>query len=407
MKLWQFPVSVIMALTFLAGSVLLWRFARNTGIGKVITGGWLCLGSIAAVSVMTAIDGTWPVNMHRSIPFLLAVIAMMVSLSFTVLDSLKASRGVPYLLVHTGLFLLLSGAFWGAPDKVDCRMTVDRVSACNMAYSADGGAVPLPFGITLEEFRTERYDDGVSPKQYSSTLDIDGKSFVTSVNHPCRYRGYFIYQYGFDSLHGEYSVLKLVKDPWLPLIYAGFLLLFVGTVGGMKRTWNSRYIIVAIILTAVIFTVISTARINFKVLMPALRSLWFVPHLALYMLAYSSLAVALITGIVGFFAGNAGKLSALSGKLLDTASSLLLTGMLCGAIWAKAAWGDWWTWDAKECWAAVTWLLTLAGRHLPTGIRRKGIALTLSILLAFAAMQVAWYGVDSLPASQTSMHTYR
>ena len=61
--------------------------------------------------------------------------------------------------------------------------------------------------------------------------------------------------------------------------------------------------------------------------------------------------------------------------LLQTSSCLLLIGMLCGAVWAKQAWGDYWTWDPKECWAMATWMLTLIGMHL----RRVAVPVRLSI----------------------------
>ena len=75
--------------------------------------------------------------------------------------------------------------------------------------------------------------------------------------------------------------------------------------------------------------------------------------------------------------------------------------MLCGAVWAKQAWGDYWTWDPKECWAAATWLLTLAGTHLP----KKNLKLAFAVI-AFLAMQMTWYGVNHLPPSSNSLHTY-
>ena len=77
--------------------------------------------------------------------------------------------------------------------------------------------------------------------------------------------------------------------------------------------------------------------------------------------------------------------------------------MLCGAVWAKQAWGNYWTWDAKECWAAATWLLSLAGTHLPSSGRKNRLLFT---VLAFIAMQMTWYGVNFLPSSGQSLHTY-
>lgn len=136
-------------------------------------------------------------------------------------------------------------------------------------------------------------------------------------------------------------------------------------------------------------------------MMPALRSLWFIPHVIIYMLAYSVLAISLVMGLIGL-SGRKGAEDT-GRKMLATASSLLVLGMLCGAVWAKYAWGQYWTWDGKECWAAATWLLTLLGTHIP---KKSARILVATALVSFAAMQITWYGVNYLPSSQNSMHTY-
>ena len=425
----QFPLSLIMALVSLAGLVLLWAFLPQGKFRRFLSGRWLCAASIVAFLVLTAIEGTWGTAMHRNPAMWTVSAVMMVSLGFAILDSIKAGRGLAGILSHSGLFILFFGAFWGAPDVTDVRMAVYADHEENSAWSRDGRIVRLPFKVSLKEFSTEYYEDGESPRQYSSVLLVDGREYRTSVNHPCRCRGLRIYQSDFDHECGEYSVLKLVRDPWIVLVYLGILLLAAGAVMGLVNCWNSRYMLLVMAVLAVVFTFISVARINFGTLMPALRSLWFIPHLALYMLAYSSLALSLIAGAVSLFAdngrkkvsgyGGSGKIKygPLSLQLLNTASALLLLGMMCGAVWAKAAWGDWWTWDAKECWAAVTWLFTILGTHLPLRnpslqtcppmISGRRMAVLACILLAFIAMQMAWYGVELLPASQASLHTYR
>lgn len=400
-------MTAILSLAFLSGVFLLWRYLPEGSVRRVISGRTLSVVLIAAMSVMTAVEGTWGTALHRNPAFWAVALLMMLSLGFDVLDCLRRKSGFVRTVSHTGMFLLVFGAFWGAPDFVDVQMVVGKEHAENLAYSRGGDAVFLPFGVALEEFKTDYYEDGVSPKQYRSTLLIEGRRLETGVNHPCRYKGYRIYQADFDHEAGEYSILKLVRDPWLPLVFIGMALLAAGALAGLGLNWNSRYLTLAFVIAAVIFAVISVARINFGTLMPALRSLWFIPHLALYMLAYSALALALVTGILPVFGVRGGRLVPLSGKLSGSASSLLLIGMLCGAVWAKVAWGDWWTWDSKECWAAVTWMLTLAGSHLPEMMRGRRTAVLICILLAFLAMQVAWYGVDYLPAAQSSMHAYR
>lgn len=363
--------------------------------------------SIIGVTVLTAVEGTWGFRMHETPVFLVFSILMMISLAFTVLDSLKKKGKAAHILSHTGMFLMLSGAIIGAPAFEDVRIAVADGQGESTAYSRDGSAVTLPFTITLEDFIIDFYDDGVNPKQYRSIIDIDGRTLETKVNHPCRYRGWRIYQNDFDQERGSYSVLQLVRDPWLPLVFLGLFLLAAGAFLRLRLDWKSKYLFIAVILTAILFAVISLARINFGTLMPALRSLWFIPHIVLYMIAYSALALSLVFGILSVCDVRKDGFRTLSFKLFDTASSLLLLGMICGAVWAKAAWGNWWTWDAKECWAGVTWLITLLGLHLPHKMRRRDIAMIVCIFLSFAGMQMAWYGVESLPASRTSMHTYK
>ena len=82
--------------------------------------------------------------------------------------------------------------------------------------------------------------------------------------------------------------------------------------------------------------------------------------------------------------------------------------MLTGALWAKDAWGAYWSWDPKESWAAATWGLYLIAIHLAPSVMntsRRWIYHTI-ILLGFVALQMCWYGVNYLPSAATSVHSY-
>lgn len=404
---WQAPLSLLLAAVFLTGAFLLWKCLPQGRLRRIIGGRWLCATAMTSFLILTAIEGTWGVPLHRS-PIMWAVsMIIMVSLVFVIQDAIKNRTSISGILTHMGLFLVFFGALWGAPDVVDAQMSITAGFEEYDAISSDGRMVPMPFGIRLEEFVTDYYDDGTSPKQYGSIILVDGKQMRTSVNHPCRYGGYNIYQSGYDTENGRYSVLKLVHDSWYPLVLFGMILLAAGALLGLKRSWNSGYPLIAMAVVAVVFAFISLSRIRFGTLVPALRSVWFIPHIALYMLAYSALALSLIAGAAGYFNVGNGSLRQLCPRLLGTASSLLLLGMICGAVWAKSAWGDWWTWDAKECWAAVTWFFAVLGSHLPANLQKRWTAVFICILLSFLAMQMAWYGVEILPAAQTSLHAYR
>ena len=78
--------------------------------------------------------------------------------------------------------------------------------------------------------------------------------------------------------------------------------------------------------------------------------------------------------------------------------------MMAGSIWAQQCWGDYWAWDPKENWAAVTWLFTLVYLHMGS---HRTLPAFLVILLSFIALQITWYGVDYLPSAVHSLHTYK
>ena len=368
-----------------------------TTVHRFLASGFFVLSLIA--SVFLAVEGIWGFGLFRHWTFVTVMLLTALSSGTAALTDWKRKAYCP-LVCHLGLFLVLSGGLIGATDCIDVQMRVfSNGRKEHLALDACGNVTALPFSISLKDFTIDYYEDGCSPKQYTSTLDIDGKELHTSVNHPCRHKGYRIYQSGYDTEEGMYSVLKIVRNPWLPVVALGALLLALGAALSLGTVWNSRKILPAAIALAAVFAALSVARINFGTLMPALRSLWFIPHLIVYMLAYSVMALAVITGTASIFTDRVP--GHLPEKLLSTASSLLLAGMLCGAVWAQQAWGDYWTWDPKECWAAVTWILSLAATHA-RGKKRK----LLFTLLAFLAIQMTWYGVNYLPSAGGSLHTY-
>ena len=95
----------------------------------------------------------------------------------------------------------------------------------------------------------------------------------------------------------------------------------------------------------------------------------------------------------------------LTDNLVYAGFGFLMLGMLMGAVWAKEAWGHYWTWDPKETWAFVTGAAYLVYIHM----RIQGIypKFTLWMLpVAFVLLMVTWVGVNYLPAAQGSIHVY-
>ena len=177
-------------------------------------------------------------------------------------------------------------------------------------------------------------------------------------------------------------------------VYAAFIVLFwtglhrppMRTLGE-TRLWYSFFMIVSGLLVY--------ARWKYR---------WIL-FFSVYMFSYSVIGCAAILGVAGL-AGKTGKYLQTADTLMYTGMAFLTLGMLSGALWAKGAWGMYWSWDPKETWAAVTWLSGLAYIHLRLMSRGSRTAAYLLLLLVFAGLQMCWYGVDLLPSAQESMHVY-
>lgn len=160
-------------------------------------------------------------------------------------------------------------------------------------------------------------------------------------------------------------------------------------------------------LLASVFAVINVCKPeNFDAsLMPALQSMWFVPHVAVYIFSYAILSVATLLAAVDVWRKSIPVVHvALCHRLVRMGWGLLTMGMVMGALWAKEAWGDYWTWDPKETWAAATWMTYLVFLHASS---RMGVGSRFVMLVcAYLLLQMCWYGINFLPAAQGSVHTY-
>lgn len=392
----------LQAIFFLLICIALNRYAGKNRVVKALVATSTARILLAIGAILLAIEGTWSVPIHKSIPFGIYALALLFSLSQTVFCGIQRKAKIGFTLNHLGIFLIIWASFFGASDVVRSKMMIGRGEATSVAYTADGMAVQLPFIVGLEDFRIDYYDDGTSPKQYTSTLLVGGERMETSVNHPCSCQGYTIYQDGYDRIAGQYTVLQLVRDPWLPFVYVGMALLAIGSVLLLFGKWKARITIPVTMVLTILFTLLTIAKINFGTLMPALRSWWFVPHLFIYMVAYSLMALALVMWLVERYNTHE-RWQGVSENLVRSSSALLIIGMLTGSVWAREAWGDYWAWDPKENWAAVTWFVTLMHLHLAN--RRGWQAITI-LILAFLALQITWNGVNYLPSAMDSLHTY-
>ena len=146
-------------------------------------------------------------------------------------------RDIPFLLNHLGLFLAMTTATLGNADVQQLKMITVKGETEWRALTKEQQIVELPFAIELKKFIMETYEDG-SPKRFASDIQILTKTekniqTTVEVNKPVEVDGWKIYQYGYDTQMGamsQTSILELVSDPWLPLVYTGIYMMLGGAV---------------------------------------------------------------------------------------------------------------------------------------------------------------------------------
>ena len=188
---------------------------------------------------------------------------------------------------------------------------------------------------------------------------------------------------------------------------------FLSTIGFvMYAKWKYSWIQAFSLVMASVFIFINIFKpeIHSKNLMPALQSIWFVPHVTAYILSYSFLSAAAISAVILLWQYKKQKetatLEAFTDNLVYVGFGLLMTGLLIGAIWAKEAWGHYWSWDPKETWAFITAAAYLIYIHVRLRESRPKKFTLWLIIFSFIFLMITWKGVAYLPSAQGSVHVY-
>lgn len=187
---------------------------------------------------------------------------------------------------------------------------------------------------------------------------------------------------------------------------------FLALIGYLTfRRWRYNWLLSFSAVIACVFVCINIFKpeIHSTNLMPALQSYWFVPHVTVYILSYSMLGAATIAACIQLNkmhkVGADDRLYQFMDNIVYVGFGFLMLGLLMGAIWAKEAWGHYWSWDPKETWAFITCAAYLVYIHMR--LQKTAPRFTVWVLpIAFVLLMVTWIGVNYLPAAQNSVHTY-
>ena len=158
-----------------------------------------------------------------------------------------------------------------------------------------------------------------------------------------------------------------------------------------------------------------------KPLIPALQSNWLLMHVSIMILSYAALLIGCLLAISYIaLSSNAPEvefktalvdrrslflsdLDSLSFRVLAFGFPLLTLGILSGAVWANEAWGSYWSWDPKETWAFITWLIFAFYLHTRLQYGWEGKKSAFVATFGFFILWICYLGVNLLGKG---LHSY-
>jgi cytochrome c-type biogenesis protein CcsB len=166
------------------------------------------------------------------------------------------------------------------------------------------------------------------------------------------------------------------------------------------------------------------AKSEITPLIPALRSNWLTVHVVSYFIGYGAMATSFVTSLLYLTRprklnqtealASASTSGELTRKAVAFGFPFLTVGLITGAVWAKTVWGEYWSWDPKETWSLITWLVYLNFLHLrytipsilkSPGTKRQSVLLAENVfaLFGFASLCFTYLGVNYL---LKGLHSY-
>lgn len=251
----SFPLNVILEALWLIFMAYIWKYhrksiftdfmlSRGATLWALVMLLMFCL--LIGMTDMRSLVGTW---IFIAVLLYFQTVLLFVILRGWRMPTATGARSGPvrwrFLFNHVGLLLVVSSAFWGAPDSQTLRVQAFIGQPVDEAFMEDGTSARLHYEIEVKSFDVETYDNGV-PSMFKALAVIDGKEVELRVNKPYPLSlSEDIYLSGYDAAVGAksgYCVLQVVREPWKYGVVAGIILMLTGAfmmfAGGPRRSYG-------------------------------------------------------------------------------------------------------------------------------------------------------------------------
>jgi len=152
-------------------------------------------------------------------------------------------------------------------------------------------------------------------------------------------------------------------------------------------------------------------------LVPALKSNWLIAHVLTCFFGYAAFGLAFGLSLMYLLKRRekpegsnvfiriipeSSILDDMNYQMVVIGFLLLTLGIITGSVWAHSAWGSYWSWDPKETWSLITWLVYAALLHSRMVRGWRGNKLALLSIIGFSCVLFTYFGVNYL----AGLHSY-
>ncbi|NLU50225.1 MAG: cytochrome c biogenesis protein CcsA [Syntrophomonadaceae bacterium] len=170
-----------------------------------------------------------------------------------------------------------------------------------------------------------------------------------------------------------------------------------------KKSAGGAVMLIATLLLLSVETLMSGQLDDVSPLLPALKSPWLTVHVLTAAAAYSGFTLAAGLALVQLRSTGLLPGEDMIYRIVAIAFAMLSLSIVLGAVWAEQAWGSYWSWDPKETWALITWIIYALYLHLHRQNGWKGKKASIMVIAGFVLVLFTFFGVNYL---LSGLHSY-
>ena len=225
------------------------------------------------------------------------------------------------------------------------------------------------------------------------------------------------WQESYDLGYGHAPLSNLYES----LVFAAWAIMLIYLIFEMRTKQRVLGVFPALFAFLAMAYASFSTQVDSKIqpLVPALKSNWLIAHVVACFLGYAAFAISCgismlyllkktqsdnphPKGVLGLLPAPR-QLDQFNYQMIVFGFLWLSLGIITGSIWANSAWGTYWSWDPKETWSLITWLVYAALLHSRTMQGWRGSRVAWLSVLGFGCVLFTYFGVNFL---LSGLHSY-